>query len=186
MIKGWSTADVHPRDRVAYWVDQICDACYVDSEPHRGAPFFGEGAFDDMAGVMQVGKGAASAQVIRRSERQIARGDAGYFRVTVLTSGRSLISQDGREAILGPGDFTLLDRMRPYQQTFDSDFSQIMLMMPRDSLLPRIGAAELFTATRIGGRANFGGLLSPMLQQLPSYVAAMPDDVRGRHCRKRS
>lgn len=180
MIKVWSTADVHPRDRVAYWIDQIGDACHVDSEPQRGARFFGEAAFDDLAGVLQVGKGAASAQVIKRSARQIARSNAGYFRVTVLTSGRSMISQDGRDAVLGPGDFALLDRMRPYQQTFDSDFSQIMLMTRRDLLLPRIGAAELFTATRIDGTTNFGGLLSPLLQQLPSHVAAMPDDARKR------
>jgi len=180
MTKVWSTADVHPRDRGAYWVDQICDVCGVDSEPQRGVPLFGEGVFDDLAGVLQVGKGAASAQVFRRSERQIARGDADSFRVMVQTSGRSLISQGGREAILGPGDFALLDRTRPYHQICDCDFSQIMLRMRRDLLLPRIGAAELFTAVRIDGRVNFGGLLSPLLQQLPSQVAAVPDDARGR------
>jgi len=32
----WSTADVHPRDRVAYWVDGLSGAiAHVDCDPRR-------------------------------------------------------------------------------------------------------------------------------------------------------
>jgi AraC family transcriptional regulator, positive regulator of tynA and feaB len=180
MVKAWSTADIHPRDRVGYWVDHVCEFCRVDSEPQRGLPLFGKGTFDDLAGIMEVAEGAGSAQVFTRSARQIARGGNDAFRVIVQTSGRSLISQDGREAILEPGDLVLLDRMRPYRQVCNSDFLQTTLTIPRHLLSQRIGAAELFTTMRIDGSANFGGLLSPLLQQLPSQIAAIPGEVRAR------
>jgi hypothetical protein len=36
----WSTEDVHPRNRVAYWVDGLCDTIvHVDCEPRSGQPF---------------------------------------------------------------------------------------------------------------------------------------------------
>ena len=45
MTKIWSTADVHPRDRVAYWVDGLSGAiAHVDCDPRRDEPFFAEQA----------------------------------------------------------------------------------------------------------------------------------------------
>jgi AraC-like DNA-binding protein len=166
VTKIWSTATVHPRDRMAYWVDEICHNCQVDCEPRRGTAFFGEAALTDLAGVLQVGQGASSAQVFSRSPRQIARGNADFLQVTVQTSGRALVSQDGGEAVLEPGDLVLTDRTRPYQFTCDDDMSQTVLIVPRPLLMRRIGSAERFTAMRIDGNSGFGGLLSPMLRNL--------------------
>ena len=180
MTASWSTEQVHPRDRTPYWVDQICHGCQMDCEPRGGTAFFGQATIADLAGVLQVGSGHSTDQVLRRSPQQIARGDVEFFHVAVQASGRSLVSQDGYEIILEPGDFTLLDRSRPYQYTYNGEFSQIVLMMRRDLLSPRIGSAAPFTATRIDGTKDIGGLLSPMLRQLPALVISMPDAVRER------
>jgi AraC-like DNA-binding protein len=175
----WSTAQVHPRDRLAFWVDQLCAGCHVDCEPRRGTGFFGEATIADLGGVLQIGQGATSAQVLSRSSRQIARGDDRLY-VTLLSSGRSLISQDGREVVLEAGDFVLSDRTRPYQFTSDADFSHTVLMIPRDLLARRIGPAERFTAVRVGGMSGFGGLLSPMLRNLAGQLSDMAADVQSR------
>jgi AraC family transcriptional regulator, positive regulator of tynA and feaB len=180
MTASWSTEKVHPRDRTAYWVDQVCNACQMDCEPRAGSAIVGEASIADLAGVLQVGSGSSTDQILRRSLRQIARGDVDSFHVAVQASGRTLVSQDGHEVVLEPGDFTLLDRSRPYQYTCNGDFSQIVLMMRRDLLSPRIGSAAPFTATRIDGTKDIGGLLSPMLRQLPALVFSMSDVVRER------
>src|SRR5579872_2451169 len=150
MVSVWSTADVHPRDRMAWWVDQFSAACQVDSEPRRGASFFGRATITDIAGGLQVGTGAASAQVISRSQRQIARGDDRLFLTLALSQGGSF-SQDGREVLYGPGDFVLSDRTRPYCFIHDCDIAHTVLMIPRHALLQRIGSAERFTAIIIDG-----------------------------------
>jgi AraC family transcriptional regulator, positive regulator of tynA and feaB len=180
MTAGWSTERIHPRDRTAYWVDQVSHGCQMDCEPQRGIALFGQATIADLAGVLQVGSGRSTAQVLRRSSRQIARGAIEFFHVAIQASGRCLVIQDGHEIVLSPGDFTLLDRSRPYQYTYNGEFSQIMLMMRQDLLLPRIGSAPLFTATRIDGTSDIGGPLSPMLLQLPALLHSIPDAARER------
>lgn len=181
MTAGWSTEQVHPRDRTAYWVDHVCQGCQMDCEPRGGTAFFGQATIADLAGVLQIGSGCSADQVLRRSPRQIARGgDVKFFHVAVQASGRSLVSQDGHEIILEPGDFTLLDRSRPYQYSCNGKFSQIILMLRQNLLLPRVGSAALFTATRIDGSKDIGGLLSPMLRQLPTLVHSVRDGARER------
>jgi len=177
--KVWSTAQVHPRDRLGWWIDQFSATCQVDCEPQRGARFFGECSLIDVAGVLQIGAGATSAQVLSRSGRHIARGDDRLF-LTVTPDGRSLVSQDGREAILKNGDFALSDRTRPYTFSADGDFSHTVIMIPRDLLVGRVGSAERFTAVRIDGGKGFGGLLSPMLLRLPAQFAAIRADAQPR------
>jgi AraC-like DNA-binding protein len=180
MPKLWSTADVHPRDRVAFWVDAVCDTFVrLDCEPGRGRAFFGEIAAD-MAGELQIGTVTSTAQVVTRSPRQIDRAPADFFLINVQRSGRSLVRQDGRETELRAGDFALYDSTRPYELAFDGDFSQIVLQMPRALLQNRLGAPERFTALRIEGSTNVGSLLSPLLRELPSRLSAIPAAARQR------
>jgi AraC-like DNA-binding protein len=178
MIKSWSTADVPPRDREAYWVDAVCDTfVHLDCEPRRDRPFHGE-IRSDVAGNMCVGTVVSTAQLVTRSQRQISRDPADIFLINVQLSGHGMVSQDGRDATLRPGDFALYDSTRPYRLTFDGDFAQAVLQIPRALLVRRIGASENFTATRIDGTMGIGGVLSPMLRALPSQLGAIP--VTGR------
>lgn len=175
----WSTAEIHPRDRRAWWVDEMCAHCHVDCEPAKDTRLFGQGSIADIAGVLQIGSGFCSAQVLTRSSRQIARGDDRLF-ITLVGSGRSLVSQHGREALLADGDFALTDRTHHYQIACDGDFTHTVLMIPRELLLQRIGPVEGFTSVRVDGRNGFGGLLSPMLQSLPGQLSGIADDAQPR------
>jgi AraC-like DNA-binding protein len=173
MTKVWSSAEVHPRDRLAWWVDQISAICEVGCEPKRDARFFGQGRVADLSGVLQIGTGTASAQVFDRTNRFIACGDDRLF-VVLAPSSRHLISQDGREAVIGDGDFVLTDRTRPYRVTADTDFAQTVLMIPRQSLIDRIGSPEAFTAIKVDAGKGFGRMLSLALQTLPAHLNEIP------------
>ena len=152
----------------------------MDCEPRRDTTLFGDCAVAGLAGTLQFGKGASTAQALSRSPRQIARGNADFFHVCVMSSGRGLLSQDGREAELEPGDFVLADRTRPYRFVFDGEFCQTVVMMPRQVLTCRMGSAERFTAIRIDGSKGLGGLLSPMLQNLGGQLRNIPADTQAR------
>jgi AraC-like DNA-binding protein len=179
MTLVWSTAQIHPRDRRSWWVDEVCDNCQVDCEPEKAVGFFGHASIADVAGVLQIGNGATSAQALTRSPRQIARGDDRLF-ITLIGSGRSLVRQHGRDALLAPGDFALTDRTLHYQLVCDDDSVQTVLMVPRGLLLQRIGSVERFTSVRVDGQNGFGGLLSPMLQNLSNQLPLIPEDSQPR------
>jgi hypothetical protein len=157
VIRFWSTTKISPRDRLAYWVDAVCDTfVHLDCEPQSNRQFFGE-IRSDVAGNIHVGTVASTGQLVIRSQRQISRDPADICLINVQLSGHSMVGQDGRDATLRPGDFVLYDSTRPYRLTFDDDFSQTVLQIPRGALLRRLGASESFTATRIDGTMGLGG-----------------------------
>ena len=58
--------------------------------------------------------------------------------------GSSVLIQDGREATLTPGDFTLYDTDRPYTLAFSDPHRMLVLVFPRDMLgLPQSRLAGL-------------------------------------------
>src|SRR5215469_1928982 len=107
MSRIWSTDDVHPRDRVAYWVDGLCDAIvHVDCEPRSDQPFFGNMRADS-AGEIRGATYSSVAQIITRSPRKIAHRPADMLTLGVQLAAHGLGSQDGREIVLRPGDLVL-------------------------------------------------------------------------------
>jgi AraC-like DNA-binding protein len=59
------------------------------------------------------------------------------------------VRQDGREALLRPGDLALYDAARPYTLTFDAPFAQAVFQLPRDLLTERLGGLDGLTAARV-------------------------------------
>ena len=107
MTRIWSTDDVHPRDRVAYWVDGLCDTiAHVDCEPRSDQPFFGKMCADS-TGELRGATYSSVAQIVTRSPRRIAHLPADNFTLGVQLVGHGFGSQDGRDLALRPGDLVL-------------------------------------------------------------------------------
>lgn len=176
----WSTADVHPRDRVAYWVDGLSGAiAHVDCEPRRDEPFFAEiraGAAGEIRGATY----SSVAQIVMRSPRKIAQRPVDTFTLGVQLAGHGFGSQDGRDVVLRPGDLVLYDTTRPFRLAFDSRFERTTLIFPRPALLRRLGAAEPFIGRRIDGTRGVSGLLLPFVRELPAHLDTVPVTVRER------
>jgi AraC-binding-like domain len=85
-----------------------------------------------------------------------------------------VLIQEGREATLTPGDFTLYDTDRPYTLAFSDPHRMLVLVFPRDTLgLPPSRLAGL-TATRLPEEAGgLATLIGPFLAQ----VTDLPDEV---------
>jgi AraC-like DNA-binding protein len=180
MPRMWSTDDVHPRDRVAYWVDGLSDAIvHVDCEPRRDELFFAE-IRADSAGEVRCATYSSVAQVVTRSSRKIAHRPSDKFTLGVQLAGHGFGSQDGRDLALRPGDLVLYDMTRPLELTFTDSFVRTTLIFPRTALLRRLGSAERFIGRSIDGTVGVGGMLSPLVRELPSRLDEIPVSVRGR------
>ena len=163
-MPSWSTADVHPRDRVAYWVDGLSGAiAHVESEPRSDEPFVAE-IHADSAGEVRCATYSSVAQIATRSPRKIAHRPADMFTLGVQLAGHGFGSQDGRDLVLRPGDFALYDMTRPFELTFTDRFVRTTLVFPRAALLRRLGAAERFIGRSIDGTTGVGAMLSPLVR----------------------
>ncbi|MFM1987290.1 MAG: hypothetical protein RJA99_247 [Pseudomonadota bacterium] len=181
-----TTDTVAPRDRLAYWNDAICDV-YVQLECdalHDAGSFDGR-IRQDRLGSLELSRVTSRAQRVRHGAAQIARASEDWCLVSLQTRGRGTLSQDGRDAVLEPGDFALYDSTRPYTLRFDGDFEQIVLMLPGPMLRSQLRASERLTATTVCGRRGAGQLAIRMIETLardvgtlePESAAAVSDSV---------
>jgi len=80
--------------------------------------------------------------------------------------GESIALQDGREARLRPGDFTLCDTTRPYEMLSDGPFRMLVVGIPRRLLLRYVPCPEELTAVAMSTRDSMNGLVSDYLRNL--------------------
>lgn len=186
MSRTLSTAAVAARQRTAFWTDLVCDTyVQLECDPSAGRDGIdGEIVADELA-TLQLSRVTATAQLVKRTPALIARASEDHFLVSIQTQGRGMISQDGRHALLGPGDFALYDSTRPYQLTFDDDFQQYVLKLPGPTLRSALRQTEKLTATTVRGDRGAGHLMIGMIRTLaadidalaPESAAAVADSV---------
>jgi hypothetical protein len=169
-----STADVKANERMAYWVDAVCDT-YVQLDCEAAGDrrsIDGEIRLDRLA-TLELSRVSASAQRVRRTPAKIARASEDYFLVSIQTAGRGAVIQDGRHASLGPGDFALYDSTRPYELQFDAGFQQYVLMLPGPTLRSQLPDTDRLTARPVSGRRGAGHLMIGMIRSLARDIATL-------------
>jgi len=174
MTVGFSTAEAAHGERAEYWramVDRHFVALQV--EPKDGADFAGAARLSSVDGV-DVAHIWAKPMTVRRSQRHIEESPGGEYFVALHLRGVARAEQNGRRAVLGPGDFALLDSTRPYRIEFwDAGlFEHLVIRVPRIRL--EASGADLARATARGVAAGgeHGRLVSSGLQTLASSPIA--------------
>jgi len=175
------TLDLPSGQRFEYW-KHILTNTFVPLEvstPGNGDDFRGRLRGCEL-GSLRFIEVSAEAHTARRTARLVKAAPAGCYKIGLQLRGSSVLIQDGREATLTPGDFTLYDTDRPYTLAFSDPHRMLVLVFPRDMLgLPEYRLAGL-TATRLPGAAGgLATLIGPFLAQ----VADLLDEVDTRDLR---
>src|SRR4051794_4343757 len=161
-----STEGVAEAERFELWRDLICGVfVQLDCEPVAGAvpgPFAGRITAREL-GPIRVSEVVTSAQRVVRSPRQIAQAREDDVLVSLQLTQECTISQDGRTATIGAGDFALYDSARPYTLHMERPFRQLVWQLPRTMLLDRAPALREHTAVRVAGASGVGAVVSAFL-----------------------
>jgi len=155
-----------PTLRFEQWQDAVCSA-FVPHESviARDAAFEGKIVTSSL-GALLLAEVGGSAVRVERTPNCIRAADPAYLKVGVQVHGNCLLAQDGREALLTPGDLAVYDTSRPYHLSFDRDFSMFVLMLPRELMPMRARQLADVTARKISGQFGMGAVLSPFLTLL--------------------
>ena len=170
-----STDAVAAEQRSAFWVDMVCrHLIAIECEPgERGSGF--HGALEKRAvGAADVSQLRSGAQRVTRTASLLAQADADHFLLNIQRRSHSLIRQDGREAVLRAGDMALYSSTRPYQLSFDGDFSQTVVVLPAEPLRTLCPAIDRLTALPLSGRQPLAALLAATAE---SYFHTPFDDL---------
>ena len=105
--------------------------------------------------------------------RTIANGEDDVFFLCLQLEGGATLSQDGREAVIEPGDFVLLDAQRPYSCRYTTNWRQIIIKIPHRSLNARLAASSELTACPVRSSTAVGGLTSGFIRMIPERVEVL-------------
>lgn len=115
-------------------------------------------------GLIQISHVRATPHVVRRK-----RDDgANFLKLGLQMTGTTLLRQDGRTAVLSPGDFALYDTTRPYELKFRDNYRMVVLMFSRGLLRLPSAQVNAVTARSMSSHEGAGALLWPLVTRLNS------------------
>ena len=130
------------------------------------------------------------SQVIERSTSLVRSDHRAFLQVGRMRSGQAVVQQDGREAVVGPGDFVVYDTTRPFTWALRSDptapvWELDVFTWPRQSIHLGEHDSHLVTATTLTGASGLSAIISRMLRDLiterpvldPQQSIALADEV---------
>lgn len=123
-------------------------------------------------GGLDLSRIASSAAIVRRHRPSGGREHARYFKLHIQETGSSLNLQDGREAVLEPGDLMLCDSSRPYSIRFDQPNRMLVLRLPEDRVAARFEDPDALVGRRLGVESLGASLLSAFVHNLWAAPAA--------------
>ena len=160
------TSTVAGPDRAEFWREAVCDQFVtLDVRPLEDVPSRGRVTAADVGDTL-VRKIEAGPHRFARTENLVRRADEDYLQIALARQGTTLVVQDGREAVIGPGDFVLYDSSRPFVFETTGSFAYSVCLHPK-RLLP-LSAAEMAraTAVRFDGRFGVAATVPPFLSAL--------------------
>jgi AraC-like DNA-binding protein len=166
-----SFKELPAKDQFDCWSEAVSQTYVplVATEHTKGAPFGGE-LVSQIIGSAHISEISGGGCAVARTAQTIRQCDPGLFKLGLQLRGYCVLTQDGREAALTPGDFALYDTRRQYQLSFDDTFKCLVVMFPRDLLPLRDNELAQFTARRVSGRQGIGGLVTPLLLNMSQQM----------------
>jgi len=171
-IESFTTAGLAPRQRRHFW-SEVTSRVFTPLDARPAFPDdFNAQLHRASLGSLSLSRAISSPAAVIHTSHGARQTCEQVFLLHLQANGSSVNRQDGREASLGPGDFTLCDSSRPYSVTFDAPNDMLVLRIAAPPLRDRIVNPESFTALRICGSEGIGELASHVLRQLWTQTGA--------------
>lgn len=161
--------------RFDYWSDIVCDEfVQLDCSGENAQSFNGELRGGIGVDKLRFAEVIADPQTVKRSKCQISKATETEFLISFQLSNKAAIRQNGREAILTPGSFALYDSTEPYQLTFNENFHQFIVQMPKQVLARHLSCPEQYTAIKMSATTGLGAVLMQFVLSLAKESSALP------------
>ncbi|PRX92045.1 helix-turn-helix domain-containing protein [Paraburkholderia sp. BL25I1N1] len=164
MTDFFSTQQVADRERFDFWQDVVCrtyvtvscSSLLVDPVASVSVQPFGAGQLSDIS---------SSAMSYVRTSDNIRQSPSDELQLCLIRSGGATVGQDGREAVLRPGDLSLYDAARPFRLDFGAPYHAITLKFPRPVLAARVSGLDRMTARTFAANSRLGSLVNSVVNE---------------------
>jgi AraC-like DNA-binding protein len=157
-------------DRPAFWHDVVCQTFVPLRVAMADNAEFSGSVTTDQLGPVQISTVRAKAQQVMRTPSLIAASAHDYMLVGLETKGPAVVAQDGREALLRPGDLAFYDTTRPYLLGFRQSFQMQVFLLPRRAFGLSESVLNRITGVTVRGDEGLGALVAPFLSRLATQA----------------
>lgn len=178
MSVAFSTQELHPRDRIPFWVEVATKEFFRHGFSASEQTFVGELHSVALENISLAHCTCGPCEVTR-TPRDVARDDLDDFILCVPLSGRSVMAQADREVIVDPGMMVLQDTSRPVKVNFVMPTTSIFVSIPRSALQARMGNSATALAN-VSSNGPVTGLASGFLSMLTARAESLDGSVRSR------
>ncbi|MBL6750630.1 MAG: helix-turn-helix domain-containing protein [Nevskia sp.] len=174
-MQVWTTLDRPPAEQYPYWREVLCEAfTALDPVAKSVSTFESTVARKHLLGVT-VSEVTSRAQNVVRGVHEIRRTSNEYFFANMQLGGSCIVRQDGREVLIRPGDFYIVDTTRVYELDFE-DWRLLCIRIPRHLLVPLLQSPRNSTAVRLhddGALGTIAGSFMRTVLQCPEDIASV-------------
>ncbi len=107
-----------------------------------------------------------AAHVVRRPAALIDEDQPRFYKMSLQLSGQVRLEQDGRIAVLHPGDLAIYDTHRTYTLTFPESSRAMVMIFPQELVELTPDEVSRVTAVRFPGDRGFGRMINPFFAEL--------------------
>lgn len=171
-----STDNFAPRERAPVWREWICQHFGgLDTDLYGDTDFDGHMASENAGDVVLTQLEANRHRVVRSADR-VRASEAGYLKIVAPMRGRAGVEQQGRQAWVSPGSWTIYDTTGCYAVDNPERVEHLIVMLPKAQLMERGLPLDALMARHVGGASGIARVaLSTMrstYQELPNMSAA--------------
>ncbi|WP_307806371.1 helix-turn-helix domain-containing protein [Streptomyces sp. FH025] len=176
----YSTELLSPAERAEFWHDAVART-FIPMEIRLLEPKPGTGVLSsDRLGTVQITRVTAGPQVTSRTRRTIAAGGEGWITIAMPTQGHGRLTQDGKEAVVGPGEFTMCYSSRPFTKELPVPYDFTAYHLPRSALHVHDDDLQAVVATPFTPGSGSVGLVTSYLHKLAHGAAELDPYTAGR------
>ena len=177
-MRTWSTLEHAAREQYPFWREVLCEAfTALDPVATSVETFASEVAIKDFVDVT-VSDVASQEQTVVRGQAEIRRAPSDFFFANLQLKGTCRVIQDGRETLVRPGEFYLVDTTRVYDLVFKDthckDWRILCIRFPRRHLLSRLATPTECTARAIRNDNGIGTVTGNFMQSVLQSSESMP------------
>jgi AraC-like DNA-binding protein len=163
-LETFFTGALPPHRRLEYWNDLCSDTFSPVVADTADVTRFEPSLARTAVGDLRMGEVWASPSVVHHSRQHVARTREAMFFVQIQVEGYSVNRQDGREACLDPGDFTVFDNTRPYERIFPDASRALVIAIPGELMRRQIVHPESIVAVKMSHENNLVRMVAEFAQ----------------------
>ncbi|MEU6621594.1 helix-turn-helix domain-containing protein [Streptomyces litmocidini] len=173
-----STEPLSAADRAERWHEAVSgtfmpmDVNLLEKEPSPGT------IVSSRLGTLHISRVQAGPQVVKRDKRHISRDDRKSLIVSLQQQGTVTKEQDGRESVIGPGEFSISDSSRQFRIKLEGGFAFTSFHFPREELHVRDKDLQALTATTFTSEEGSAALVATFLARMAREAEGF-DDAAG-------